>query len=247
VDRLLEATHLAEQRHFWFRGFRRFVMPLLAQACRNVAAPRLLDCGCGTGANLRLLSAFGRAYGFDLNARGLELATQVGVRRLARASVTQIPFLDASFDVATSFDVIYSLRDEDERTALREMRRILVPGGALIVNVAALDILHGHHSILSEEARRYSRPGLRRALEDAGFTIERITYTNATLFPLIAGVRLAQRVMGSRSSDDLNTDITVPPAPINAALSAVLAVEAAALEIVDMPFGSSLLCLARRS
>jgi ubiquinone/menaquinone biosynthesis C-methylase UbiE len=246
VDRLLEATYAAEQRHFWFRGFRRFVRQMLAQASDGRRRPlRLLDCGCGTGANLMMLGDFGQAFGFDLTARGLEFGRSSGLTRIARASITAIPFPAATFDVATSFDVLYSLTDEQETAALREMHRVLVPGGALIVNVAALDMLKGQHSVFSAELRRYDRPRLRKALEAAGFSIVRLTYTNATLFPFIALVRLAQRTFGS-ASDPRPGDLTVPAAPVNALFSGLLAAEASALKVIDMPFGSSLLCLATR-
>ncbi len=80
-------------------------------------------------------------------------------------------------------------------------------------------------------------------LAAAGFEIERLTYTNASIAPLVAAVRLMQRLPGHRES---GREISIPPAPLNAALTAVLALEAAALRWVDMPFGSSLLALARR-
>src|SRR6266542_2064987 len=123
VEHLLRATAHAEARHFWFRGFRAFVTPLLQHATAGLSHPRLLDCGCGTGANLALLERFGQASGFDMSEVGLRIARESGRTRLARGSVTAAPFLGRSFDVVTSFDVIYSLEDRDERLALAEMFR----------------------------------------------------------------------------------------------------------------------------
>jgi ubiquinone/menaquinone biosynthesis C-methylase UbiE len=145
VDLLLEATARAEDRHFWFRGFRRFVEPVLNRAAANRRGLRLVDCGCGTGSNLRLLGRYGQAWGFDLSWTGLAFAQRSGETCLVRASVNHVPFGEASFDVATSFDVLYCLEQEIERAAVREMFRILKPGGALVVNVAAMPILRGNH------------------------------------------------------------------------------------------------------
>src|SRR6478672_2036637 len=114
MDHLLRATALAEQRHFWFRGFRFFVTPLLERAAQGRRQLRLLDCGCGTGNNLLLLERYGHAFGFDLTASGLQYGKESGRSRLARASIGAIPFGDASFDIVTSFDVLYSLPDTIE-------------------------------------------------------------------------------------------------------------------------------------
>lgn len=243
MDRLLEATARAERDHFWFRGFRRFVEPMLAQASGAARGQLALDCGCGTGHNLPLLRRHGRAVGIDITWSGLAHARQRGERQVARASATSLPFRASQFDLVTSFDVLYAFDDEMEREALAEMFRVLKPGGHLVVNVAALAALTGNHSILGGEVRRYHRRELRDHLVRAGFDVRRITYTNFTLLPLVAGVRAAQRFIGHTESD---REIRVPAAPLNLLLSGVLAVEAAALRVVNMPLGSSLLALARK-
>jgi ubiquinone/menaquinone biosynthesis C-methylase UbiE len=247
VDRMLEQTYRAEARHFWFRGFRKFVRPLLIQATTGLSRPRLLDCGCGTGANLPLLREFGIPIGVDLTSRGLNFAAARGVDRLARATVAQLPFLSGTIDVAVSFDVLYCLEDEDERRAIAEMYRVLRPGGSVIVNAAALDMLKGDHSVLVSEVRRYTRRRLRDKLTAAGFRIERITYTNASLFPVTAGVRALQRLRGLKAEGGTRGDFYMPPAPINGLFGGALALEAVMIAAgVNMPIGSSVLCLARK-
>jgi SAM-dependent methyltransferase len=246
VDHLLRAPARAEARHFWFRGFRAFVAPLLRDATRGRTDARLLDCGCGTGANLELLSRFGRAAGFDLSAVGLTFGREAGRTRLARATVTAAPFRSSTFDVVTSFDVIYSLESADERAAIAEMFRMVKPGGFAIVNVAATKMLRGDHSVLSGEVRRYSRDELRARLSEGGFEIVRITYTNATLFLPMAIVRALQRMRGLKAEGGTEKEITVPPKAVNGLLSIAMALESMWLRKFDEPFGSSLLCLARK-
>ena len=243
MDRLLEATARAEREHFWFRGFRRFVTPLVERAAAGRTDLRILDCGCGTGNNLTLLRSFGDAVGIDLTRSGLEFAISRGERSVAQASVTHLPFADRTFDLVTSFDVLYALPDAAEKAAVTEMLRVLRPQGHALVNVAALDMLRGDHSVLSSELRRYSRGRLRALLEDSGFRINRLTYTNATILPLVAATRWLQRLRGHVES---SSEIDVPIPPVNAALTSVLAAEALALRFIDMPLGSSVLCLAQR-
>ena len=241
MDKLLEATARAERTHFWFHGFRRFVEPLLAAAAGGQTTLSILDCGCGTGHNLAQLRRHGHAVGIDLTWTGLAFARARGERAVAQASATRLPFEDAAFDLVTSFDVIYGLDDEAEAAALEEMFRVLRPGGRLVLNVAAMTQLKGNHSVLGGEVRRYTRATLTERLERTGFTIRRMTYTNASILPLVAGVRLMQRLAGHKASA---LEMTVPPAPVNVALTMVLRIEAAALRMMNMPFGSSLLALA---
>jgi len=244
---LLRSTALAEARHFWFRGLRAFVTPLIRRAIDGRSHPRILDCGCGTGANLARLARFGRAFGFDLSPVGLSIARSAGTTRVARASVTAVPFPSGAFDLVTSFDVLYSLEDDDERAAMAEMHRVLKPGGYAIVNVAAMDALRGDHSVLSHEVRRYSRRLLDERLTRAGFTIVRLTYTNFSLLPPLLIVRALQRRRGLRPEAAAHQEITVPAAPINAALTGLVLAESVWIRWFNAPAGSSLLCLARKN
>lgn len=246
MDRLLEATWRAEQRHFWFHGFRQFTSLLLDRAAAGRTDLRILDCGCGTGANLVLLERYGRAWGFDLTWRGLEFARGFGRTRIAQASITDIPYSSAAFDIVTSFDVLQSVTREQERSGLAEMWRVLRPGGWLLLNLAAFEILRGNHSVLAEEVHRYTKSEVREAVERAGFRIERLTYSNATLFPLVLSTRVLQRLVGLATPEEAGREIAVPAAPVNAALTALVSLEARLLAKVDMPIGSSLLCLARK-
>jgi SAM-dependent methyltransferase len=246
LEHLLRATARAESRHFWFRGFRYFVTPLLRQATAGVRDARILDCGCGTGKNLELLGRYGWAYGFDLTPIGLQIGREEGRRRLVRASVDAVPFPSSAFDVVTSFDVLYSLETPVERAAVAEMYRVLRPGGYAIVNVAAMESLRGDHSVLSREVRRYDRSSLARLLTGRGFRIVRLTYTNAILFPPMAVARAIQRWRGLKREEAADQEMRVPPAPVNLAMTAALRVESWWVRLVDNPVGSSLLCLARK-
>ncbi len=247
MDRLLELTSHAEKSHFWFRGFRWFVKPLVADAVAGRAGLRLLDCGCGTGTNLAMLDGFGETFGFDLTWRGLQFAHEGGRRRIAQGSIGSIPFASGSFDVVTSFDVFQTLPDEVEREAAREMCRVLKPGGKAVFNFAALEVLRGQHSVLAEEVRRYTRAGVRRLLEGAGFEVERLTFAYASLFPIMLPVRLLGRWTGHGGEPASGEwEINVPPAPVNAAFTLAVGAEALALRALNMPFGSSILCLARK-
>lgn len=221
--------------------------PALARATAGVRSPRILDCGCGTGSNLEMLSPYGRAIGFDLNRLGTEFAKSHG-HRVARASIGEMPFGSGVFDLVTSFDVFQVLPDEVEQSAIREMARVLKPGGWVLLHVAALQMLHGKHSVLSEEKRRYTAARLRALVDSAGFQIDRLTFDHFSLLPLMLPVRAWHRLMAKDGVVAAGEgEITVPMAPVNAALTALVSLEALALRAINMPIGSSLMCLARKS
>jgi SAM-dependent methyltransferase len=244
MKRMLEATARAEDRHFWFRGLRRTAAQFVDDARADRPLARIIDCGAGTGRNLDWLGRLAPVVGVELTPAGLSVGRRVG-RPLVRGTVAALPFADATADLATSFDVLYCLDDETERRALAEMWRVLRPGGFAIVNVAALDLLHGSHSTLTEEVRRYTPARLAARLTAAGFLVERMTFTNMTLFPLALAVRGLERLRG-QAGDASESDLQVPSAPINAALDLALRAEALVLRAMDLPIGTSLMAVARK-
>ncbi|MBI4263836.1 MAG: class I SAM-dependent methyltransferase [Acidobacteria bacterium] len=240
---LLELTGRAEATHFWFRGFRTFLAPVMQEVAGGRRDLLIVDCGCGTGYNLARLQQYGRAFAFDLTPDAMRHARAAG-RPLVRADMEHIPFRSGTFDLATSFDVVQSV--PDDRKALREVARVLKPGGHAILNVTALDLLRGDHSVVWGEVRRYTAAGAARLVEDAGLRPVRIRYLFASLVPLMLATRTAQKVMRLAREPQGDEDLTVPPAPINAALTWLVRGEAALSLRVPMPFGSSLLIVARK-
>ncbi len=245
MDAMLTATARAEDDHFWFRGLRRSARVMLDAALKGRRLGRIVDCGAGTGRNLDWLREYGPVVGIERSPTGLGVARAHG-RLIVQGTVAALPLPSASVDLATSFDVLYCLPDADERAALAEMARVLRPGGLALVNVAALDMLHGAHSTLTRELRRYSRARLRGRLEGAGFTIDRMSFTNFSTFPATLVVRAFDRWSG-RVAQASDADLRVPSPPINRTLNLALAAEARVMRYVNLPVGTSLMCLAHRS
>lgn len=244
MDRMLQATAAAEETHYWFRGLRRSAEVLLRQVAAGRTLGPIVDCGTGTGRNLDWLRHYGAVVGVELAPAGLALA-RAHRRPVVRGSVTALPIGDDTVGLATSFDVLYCLDDQSEAQALREMWRVLRPGGIALFNVAALDVLHGSHSTLTAEVRRYTKARLLQRLHRVGFQAERITFLNLTLFPPALAIRTFERITG-RAGEPSEANLQVPPALLNQLLDWSLRSEAAWLRIGNLPIGTSIMAVARK-
>jgi SAM-dependent methyltransferase len=233
-----------ESRHWWYVGMRRIAEALLREAGLRPHA-HILDAGCGTGGGLQWLSAFGAATGVDLHPLAVRYAAQKSCEsesrsRVARASVQALPFPEASFDLVTSFEVLYHLAVTDDEAALRECARVLRPGGRLLLRVPAHDWLRGAHDRQVHTRHRYARGEVRQKIENAGLRVERLTFVGLMLFPMAVLRRWTQ------PAADSHTDVTLPAPLVNRALAAALAAEGLWLQHLDLPIGLSLLALARK-
>jgi SAM-dependent methyltransferase len=234
-------THRAEDRHWWYRGRRK----LLARVIADLQLPeraRILDAGCGSGRNMVELARLGTVTGVELSETSVCLARARETGDVIEGSVLEMPFDADSFDLAVSLDVIEHL--EDDLGALRELRRVVAPGGCLLVTVPAYQWLWSAHDEINHHHRRYTRRTLQRVAEQAGWEQTRTTYFNSLLLPVAIVLRALERLNTKTTESSL--DLWVPPAPLNWLLERPLALEAALIGRGGrIPAGLSLLAVFR--
>jgi len=240
--------YAVEGNHWWFAGRRRIIESFLERICTELgpspglerSRPRILDIGCGTGANLEMLSAFGAAEGVDVSPDALAFCRRRGLQNVHQGEAEHLPYEDGSFDLVTALDVVEHL-DDDVR-GLSEMRRVLRPGGFALLFVPAFLFLWGVQDDISHHRRRYTVKELEQKLRDAGLTVERMTYANLSFFlPILIG-RLLMRLTGIRPSSENNITIGA----LNGVLGKILGAEGWWLQRLSFPFGVSIVCVARR-
>lgn len=235
-----------EDRHWWYLGHRRLYRLLLDRHCPGEARGRVLDAGCGTGGFtcwLRDLYRPRRLAALDIEPRALERCRDRGLEETVCGSVESLPFPDASFDLVVSLNVIYHREVRDDQAALKEFARVLAPGGYLLLNLPALNLLRGRHDLAVGGARRYRRSQLRKMLENAGLRPVRLTYFNTALLPAALLYRLLTR---GTPEERAVSDLRMPPGAINRALVGLLSLEARAAAGPGLPLGTSLTALARK-
>lgn len=232
-----------EDRHWWYMGMARISTTLVAQAFPGRANLRILEAGCGTGAAMGYLAPFGQVIGLDFSPLALGFCQQRGLKRLGRGSVAALPFAANSFDLITSFDVLYHRAVGDYRLALGEFWRVLRPGGKLLLRLPAYNWLRGHHDTIIHTQHRFTAPELKMALSGRDFTIEKLSYANTLLFPLALAKRLLERF---RPPDANHSDIQANPLWQDTFLSRFLFAEAAWLKKHQFPFGLTVIALAQK-
>jgi SAM-dependent methyltransferase len=185
--------------------------------------------------------------GLDYSRDGLSFCRQRGHALLVHGSAAELPFAAASFDLVTSFEVLDEL--PDDRPGFDEIARVLRPGGWLFVRLPALEWLRSRHDAAMQTHRRTTAGELKAKLEARGLVVERSTYANSLLLPLVAAVRGARRLIPGEETR--GSDVRPLPAGlawVERIFRGCLLAEARFLTRpgARLPLGVSAICLARK-
>jgi SAM-dependent methyltransferase len=245
--RYYETYYQQETRHWWFRWRFKLIQDVIDTLSGMPDRPTMLDAGCGTGQMLKMLQQRGNAVGLDLSQDAIMFASSRDARNLVLGSVTNPPFANGTFDIAFALDVIEHV--DDDRSILEGLRELVRPGGALVITVPAFQSLWSDHDKINHHRRRYRRRQMRRILQASGFEVERITYCNTVLFPIVYGIRRMQalaRRFRPKDEAEVSSDLHAYPRVINSLLYRLMLIEAWVVKRIDLPIGVSILAIARK-
>jgi len=232
-----------EGSHWWFVGRRKilesFLEPIVAKLHEKTANLRILDVGCGTGANIEMLSQYGEAEGVDVSDDALEFCKRKGLK-VHKGLAETLPYGDEAFDLTTALDVVEHL--DDDIAGLTEMFRVTKSGGYSLIFVPAFMWLWGVQDDISNHRIRYTKKQIVERLERAGYTVERATYANWTFFtPILAG-RTIMKLTGLKPESENNITIS----GLNGVFGKLFGAERFWLKHLNFPLGVSIVVVARK-
>ncbi len=233
-----ELMYAVEDRHWWYRGMAAITCAFLDRWYKKNGPIRILDAGCGTGAAMTTyLARYGTVWGMDLAVEALRFCRRRGAARLARATVTRLPYQGGTFNLVTSFDVLYEQAVPSDMDALREFHRVLARGGRLLLRLPAFAWMRRAHDQVVHTRHRYTRGEVEFLLRESGFRIEHVTYANAALLPAAMLKVFGERLFPPARAQ---SDLALRVGAFNGLLARVLAAEAPWMTRFGMPFGLSI-------
>lgn len=233
-----------EDAHWWFASRRAIVERIIARL-ELPADAAILEPGCGTGGNFPMLARYGRIFAVDADESAIGFARSRGIAQVERGALpAAIPFGGQCFDLVVMTDVLEHL--DDEAGTLHALHGRMRPGGWLLATVPAMAWLWSDHDVTHHHRRRYRARELRELVGGAGFDVSYLSYYNFLLFPLIAGTRMWQRLSDhDRHNAEHRHDLAMPGAAANTLLRRIFSSERYLVGNVRIPFGVSLIVLAR--
>lgn len=228
-----------EGSHWWFAG-RRAILTALIGDLNLPPKSRIIEVGCGAGGNIEMLRQFGEVSAVEPDEPSRDYVSQrLGLEVKSGLLPDGLPYGPGGFDAVCAFDVVEHV--DDDAGAVKALGNLLDPGGRLVMTVPAYGWMWSHHDVQHHHKRRYRKAEMESLVRAAGLELVRATYFNTLLFPPAAVVRMAKRAIGDTSADD-----AMPPGPLNALLTTLFSAEAGWLRRRGLPFGLSILVIARR-
>lgn len=237
-----EVMFRMEERHWWYQALHRWIFWALSIYLPDWKDRDILDAGCGTGAVLQRLSNREKHVGIDLASEAIDFCRQRGLENVQRADLMSLPFADEMFDAVVCSSVLYHRWVSNVPQALRELHRVLRPGGVIILNLPACECLRSPHDEAVFTAQRFSKKQVSSLLRSNGFEVRKLTCWTTFLFPLA----LAARTLGL-SSEGRDFDTSRASELRNRIFTSLMAFEFAVLQRISMPVGVSLFCAARKT
>ena len=226
-----------DERHWWYCARREILAALIRRVVRPPADAAVLEIGCGTGHNLAMLGQFGRVDALELDGQARGVAEKRLGRRIMGAPLPELAGVpEQHYDFVGAFDVIEHI--DDDAAAVASIAKRLKPGGKFVMTVPAHQWMWSAHDTINHHKRRYSKRGLRKLIDDSPLTLDRLGYFNSLLFPLAIARRLSP--LREKEGDELS----LPPAPLNAALRSAFAAERHLVGRLPLPPGLSLFAVA---
>ena len=228
-----------QRKHWWFVTKKKIVLDTIDRHLSKSGDIKVLDIGCGSGLMLTALQDVGQTFGMDMSDEAINFSKELSNGKVEKGLLPdQIPYEENFFDLIIALDVIEHVdRDID---SLKAMRSRLVLGGKALITVPAYMFLWSAFDEMNEHKRRYTRTELNAKLVQAGFTVEKISYFNTLLFPVVYVVRMLNKVLNR----DGASDVDMPSRPLNFILEKIFGIEKYLLRVVNLPFGVSILAVA---
>jgi SAM-dependent methyltransferase len=237
-----EIMFRVEETHWWYRALHRLIFDFLERELPDWRNKAILDAGCGTGAILKRLGNPEINVGIDLAPEAISFCHRRALDNVQQGDICALPFADASFDAVICSSVLYHQWVTDVSSAIREMGRVLRPGGLLLLNVPALRLLHSAHDDAVLTAHRFRKSEIRALLLENHFVIRRLTYWTTLLFPLAL---LARTLGGSRTGRDFDSVGILSRFP-DYFFGKTMSLERSLLKRFSLPFGVALFAVAKK-
>jgi len=233
-----------EGSHWWFKGRRRIVFLQAGTYLKNKKDLKILDIGCGTGIMMKNFEKYGNVFGLDMHFPALEFCLKRGIINIVCADAINLPFKANSFDVVGIFDVLYHKGVKNDVKAMKEIFKVLKPGGILILTDSADMKLWSKHDIAAHARERYTLITLANRIKSAGFKILKISYFNTALYPAVFAVRKIDTIFNKNEPAKSNIKKTNPL--LSSILYLMLAFEGFLLKFLNFPFGVSIFAIAKK-